>query len=151
MSKEFSQTFVPGGLLFTKDGRWLNGGAEVTHQGIYDYLSKRVRFDDALGEFVVTLDGQLVVIEVEDTPFVVRTIDSSSDPWRVILNDGSSEEFLPATLQLGADNALYCQAKGFQLRLLRPANQALQPYIVQTQAGFALSLNGKEFPITVRS
>ncbi len=128
----------------------MNGGAEVTHQGVYDYLSKRVRFDGELGKFVVSLEGQSVVIEVEDTPFVIRTIDSNCEPWRVVLNDGSREEFLPETLELGADNALYCQAKGFRLRLLRPAHQALQPYIVQSAKGFALELDGRDFPISVK-
>jgi len=92
-------------------------------------------------------------IEVDDTPYVVISVDG--DPRRgfeIVLNDGRHAPLDAETLRAGTDNVLYCRMDdGEEARFLRPAYYALSPWITAEEGGFVLPVQGRRHRIRARS
>lgn len=89
-------------------------------------------------------------IDVDDTPYVVVDVDVEGGTARIRLNDQSVEELDAASLQVGANEVLYCGVKGGaeRARFLRPAYYQLVPFIAESEAGrFELRLAGTAHPV----
>ena len=122
---------MPGNLVFTKDGKWLHDGVEVTHKGVYLYFSKHIRHDSTLNKYLVQVDGKAVEVEVEDTAKVVKTIIKDSNNFLIYLNDDTQERLDSSTLAVSNEDIWYCRVGNNKewARLLRPAVQALLPLV----------------------
>ena len=144
---------MPGALLFTKNGEWVHDGTVVTHPGVQRYFSTHLRFSEEHGGYVIEVEGKCVRVEIEDTPHVVRSIDTTALPWHIRLETGQSEPFRPETFSVGTDNVFYCRDKdNAWLRILRPAAQTLVRYIEEGPTGVAMLVCcGGEFRIAVRN
>ncbi len=142
---------MPGTLRFTKDGEWLHDGAPITHKKIRDYFCEHLRFREAHQRFVIEVEGKCVAVEVEDTPLVVRTIDTSSEPWLAVLSDGRQRPFAADTLAVNAEGIFYCDVSGHRARILRPAWQALLPHVMEHQGRYEFEYLGRRFAIEVLS
>ena len=150
---------LPPCMIFvSKEGRWYHEGAEIIHRPIFLWLIQNLEKDDQ-GDFIVHLNNQRCVLEVEDTPLVVQRVDwTAADPGgeeRLILtlNDERQEDLDPESLWLSRENVLYCLVKNGRIpaRFLRAAYYQIANYIDEDEKGiFFLLLNGKKYPIVVQ-
>ena len=147
---------IPPCLIFvSKEGKWYHQGAEIIHRPIFLWLIQSLeKTEDGL--FIVNLNNQKCVLEVEDTPLVVRQVNlvregpEEKDQIRLTLNDESQEILDPETVGINQESVLYCQVKNgrFPARFLRPAYYQLAEYMVEEDSGeFALLLDNKRYPI----
>ena len=70
---------------------------------------------------------------------------------RLSLSDGTEEPLDPASLRLGARDALYCRVKGgaFEARFTPGAQSSLWPHLMEGTAGEPqLEVGGRRYPIT---
>ena len=142
-------------LRLDRDGRWWHEGTLVQHERLAAALHRWLdRLDD--GRLVVRLDeARHAYVEVEDAPYLVRTLDpTDGERARLTLSDGSEKALDPATLAVGADDALYCRVKGgrFEARFSRGAHNTLARQVEEDGgSGFALRLGGRLWPVGRRS
>jgi hypothetical protein len=140
------------GLRLDREGRWWHEGQPVGHPRLAQALHRWLdRLED--GRHVVRFDErQYAYVEVEDAPFVVRTLRLLDDGGvRLLLSDETEETLDPTTLRVGDDNALYCAVKGgrFAARLSRPAYYTLVERLEEDdEEGFVLVLGGRRWPLT---
>ena len=71
---EKNKPILPCLIFVSKDGKWYHEGAEIIHRPIFLWLIQSLeKTEDGL--FIVNLNNQKCVLEVEDTPLVVRQVD----------------------------------------------------------------------------
>jgi hypothetical protein len=140
-------------IRIDKDGRWYHHDAEMIHRPFIRLFYQNLRRDEE-GRYIIEWNGERCFLEVEDTPFVVRTIYHERDAaghgrFMLALTDDSFEPLAPETLFVGKENVLYCLIRGgeFRARFSRPAYYELARHIVENDHGYALALNGKLYGI----
>lgn len=112
-----------GRIRFGKDGRWYCDGEPIANPAICRLYARAMTVGpDALGR--LELGEDRAEVEIEDTPWVVTTVDG--DPERgfgVILNDETREPLDAESLRLSSEHVPYCRVKGgrVEARLLRKA------------------------------
>jgi hypothetical protein len=150
---------LPPCMIFvSKEGKWFHEGAEISHRPIFLWLIQNLEKDDQ-GQFIVHLNNQRCVLEVEDTPLVVQRVDWSSEEATgqgqllLTLNDEGQEALDPESLWLSRENVLYCLVKNGRIpaRFLRAAYYQIANYSDEDDEGtFFLLLNEKKYPIQVQ-
>lgn len=140
------------GLRLDRQGRWWHEGDPVEHEGLRRALFSWLdRLED--GRYILRLDEeQFAYVEVEDTPFIVRTIEleTTRQGVRVFIrtNDDQEEELAYGTLAMAADNALTCEVRGrFSARFSRGAYYQLGELIEESEEGFSLRAAGQLWPV----
>jgi hypothetical protein len=142
-----------GRISFRHDGRWYSDEEPIQNPRIEALFSRSIR-RAADGLWYLQVGDERAPITVEDTPYVIRTIEDGPDgSITLLLNDWSREQLDPSTLEVGPANVLYCCVKGgeFRARFLRPAYYHLSSRFESDTAGFHIVLNGTAYPIKVRS
>lgn len=145
-------------LALNRQGEWTWDGVEVTHPGTRRFLFEHlVREDDA--GLVVRCGSDQAPAEVEDVPFVIRSVDipaAENTPERisVMLQDSTEEPLNLKSLRIGPDNALYARVQGgrrggpFEARFSRAAFHMLAECIDETGAGrYILRFRGNAYLI----
>lgn len=145
-------------LALNRQGEWTWDGVEVTHPGTRRFLFEHlVREDDA--GLVVRCGSDQAPVEVEDVPFVIRSVDipaAENTPERisVMLQDSTEEPLNLKSLRIGPDNALYARVQGgrrggpFEARFSRAAFHMLAECIDETGAGrYILRFRGNAYLI----
>jgi hypothetical protein len=138
-----------GGKLFLdKEGRWFHDGVEITHKLTADLFSRSIKRDEN-GQYVLEVGKEWAPVEVEDTPFMIRRVDVTEDGVHATLNEGSEEELDLSTLSISDENVLYCDVKNgeYPARFFRPAYYQLMHYLAETEDGFVVTINGRDWPI----
>ena len=135
---------MPGELRFTAKGVWTHDGVEVKHKGVAKYFSRHLRWSEE--GYLIEVSGKAVKVVVEDSPFVVTTIENLN---KVFVNDGSCQSFEPGKLSAVGDERLYLPVREgqFWARLSKPAVQALESGIGYS-GGFYFELKGRKYPIS---
>jgi uncharacterized protein len=138
-------------LTFRSDGRWYADDEPVVHERLARLFSRYLRRKPS-GGYEIWIDERYHAdVEVEDTPYVVTAVDTSTaGEFTVDLNDGTTELLDPNSLQVGADDVLYCRVKNGaeRARFLRPAYYQLANFIEEVGAGrFQLRCGGVTHPI----
>jgi hypothetical protein len=142
-------------IFVGKEGRWFHEGAEISHRPIFLWLIQNLEKDEA-GRYLVHLNNQKCVLEVEDTPLVILGVDRNqsapeeNEEILLTLNDERQEVLDPRTLWLSRENVLYGLVKDGQIpaRFLRAAYYQIAQIIEEDESGgFFLALNGQKFPI----
>ena len=144
-------------LRIDKEGRWFFHDEEITHRKTYLLFSQNLTRDDS-GRIILRIGREQCPVEVEDAPFVVKTLDfvlSDGGELKSIwltLNDETREQMNQATLRIGAENVPYCRVRSgrFEARFSRGAYQLLLPYIQQDEKAnrFFIHIDGKEYDLT---
>ena len=140
-------------IRFGRDGHWYADGQVIANPRIADLFAQHVqRRPD--GGYMLRIADEQAPITVEDTPYVVTGAEIAPDggAW-IELNDRSRERLDPQTLQVGADDVLYCRVKGGQepARFLRPAYYQIAQHISAAEPGtFIFHLPGGDYPIVRR-
>lgn len=141
-------------LWIDKEGRWFSRGEEITHRRTYLLFCRSLTLDEA-GHPTLRIGREECRVEVEDAPFVVRSVDFIYDGEKqlkfldLILNDETREPLNPETLRVGPENVLYCRVREgkFAARFSRGAYQLLFPLIRDDEEGkrFFLVVGGEEY------
>ena len=111
-------------LTFRSDGRWYADDDPVVHERLARLFSRYVRRKPG-GGYEIWIDERYHAdVEIEDTPHVVTAAHTdAAGHFTVDLNDGTTEVLDPDSLQVGANDVLYCRVKDGteRARFLRPA------------------------------
>ena len=138
-------------LFIDKDGRWFQNGKEIIHKAIYRQFCAMLE-KTPTGGYQVRMGREVCGVEVEDAPFVVKSvIEDSHENISIRLNDGTTEPFDPAGFWIGKDNVPYCRVRdgSFHARFSRPAYYQIARHIDSDAEGndFFFQLDGKQTPV----
>lgn len=140
-----------GKISFRRDGHWYNDDERIENPRIALLFSRSLkRAPD--GGYYLQVAEERAPVTVEDTPYVVATVEDAPDGGLIVVtNDEEREPLDPATLVVGAEHVLYCMVKGgrFRARFLRSAYYHLADRFVAGDGskGFAIEINGRRYPI----
>ena len=139
-----------GRISFRRDGNWYSDEERIDNPRIALLFSRSIR-QNPDGSFFLQVAEERASITVEDTPYVVRAIEGDAQTgFTVVLNDDEREELDPATLEVGANNVLYCRVKHgtMRARFLRNAYYHLSPsFEADEREGFAIAIRGRRYPL----
>jgi hypothetical protein len=139
-----------GKISFRRDGNWYSDDQRIDNQRIAELFSRSIRRNPD-GSFYLQVADERASITVEDTAYVVKAIDGDCQQGFVITtNDNERERLDPLTLEVAPDNVLYSRVKGgkYRARFLRSAYYHLARFFEpDSQAGFALTVAGRRYPI----
>jgi hypothetical protein len=143
-----------GKISFRRDGNWYTDDERIDNPRIALLFSKSIQ-PNPDGSFFLKVGDERAAISVEDTPYVVRTLeDDGRGGFAMLLNDDTREPLDAAALQVGADNTLYARVKSGRLRarFLRNAYYHLADRVECDESGkFFLNLGGVRRPIASAS
>jgi uncharacterized protein len=154
-----SNQIHPTDLYIDKEGIWYFRNNEMKRQDIIQYFYRYLK-RDGTGRYLIEIGDDCCYVEVEDKPYVVRSVSLSSsnqygDPYIVLtLNDGYIEQFdLKSPLRIGLDNVLYCKVKygEHEARFSRPAYYQfcnLLSYDAQSDK-YSIVLNRFAYPLVL--
>jgi hypothetical protein len=131
-------------IRFGRDGRWYADGAPIENRRIADLFARHVeRAED--GSYRLRMGEEQVRIEVDDTPYVVTDVGEGPEGFSIRLNDRSTERLDVRSLEVGAEEVLYCTVKGGaeRARFLRPAYYQLARHFVETSPGVYVLRHGE--------
>jgi hypothetical protein len=144
-------------LRIDKEGRWFFRDEEITHRKTYLLYCRNLTLDES-GRVILRIGREQCPVEVEDVPFVVRTLDFAlteggdlKSVW-LILNDETREPLHPETLRIGPDHVPYCRVHSgkFEARFSRGGYQLLFPYVRhdEKENRFFLAIDGKAYDLS---
>ncbi len=138
-----------GKISFRRDGNWYSDEERIDNPRIALLFSRSIKRNPD-GTFYLQVAEERASITVEDTPYVVTTVDDDGKGgFLVITNDEEREPLDPTTLEVGNDNVLYCRVKGgeYRARFLRSAYYHLSDHFIEDSGDFAIVIAGQRYPI----
>ncbi len=140
-----------GKISFRRDGHWYNDDERIENPRIALLFSRSLRRNPD-GGYELRVAEERAPITVEDTPYVVVTVEDApaAAGLIVVINDETREPLDPATLEVGAENVLYCAVKGgqFRARFLRQAYYHLADRFVSDDGeSFDIVIGARRHPI----
>jgi uncharacterized protein len=138
-------------ISFGKDGWWYANDERIQNRRINRLFSQHLR-NTATGAYEIAIGWDRVIVEINDTPYVVTRVTGNAEQGLTLrLNDESEELLDAATLRIGEEDVLYCQVKNRQhaARFLRPAYYQLAAYVQEdpATAQFLVRVRGITYPI----
>lgn len=119
-------------IRIDKDGIWYYRGAEMFRRDIVKYFYDHLTMDDE-GRYLICLpeNGESCYVDVEDTAYVVKSVDITDGQVVIRLSDDSTELLDLSTLHSGEGNVLYCKVKNgtFPARFNRASYYQLAAYL----------------------
>jgi uncharacterized protein len=141
-----------GKISFRRDGRWYSDEEPIDNPRIALLFSRSLK-QNPDGSYYLQVAEERAPVTVEDTPYVVKTVeDDGQGGFIVMTNDDEREPLDAATLQVGNDNVLYCWVKNgkFPARFLRPAYYHLSAnFFADDAEHFSLVVHGRRYPIRI--
>lgn len=139
-----------GKISFRRDGNWYTDEERIDNPRIALLFSRSIgRNPD--GSYFLQIGDERASITVEDTPYVVKSVEGDGEKgFTLVLNDDSREPLEANSLEVGADNVLYCTVKNgrWRARFLRPAYYHLSNSLgVDEQGDFFFTVAGKRYPV----
>ncbi|MBW2598758.1 MAG: DUF1285 domain-containing protein [Deltaproteobacteria bacterium] len=143
-------------IRIDKEGDWYYRGARMFRKDILKLFFENLKKDD-LGRYLIEFEGDKCLIEVEDTPFVVKTVhkhgreDRRDESIEILLSDLTLEKLDLSTLHVGMDNVLYCSIKKgkFESRFSRSGYYQIAELIEydKERDAYFVPLNGRNYYI----
>lgn len=150
MARAGFYTVESGKISFRRDGNWYSDDERIDNPRIALLFSKSIRRNPD-GSYYLQVAEERAPVTVEDTPWVVRSLEGDAQHgFTLVLNDGEREPLDPHSLEVGADNVLYCRVKGGETRarFLRPAYYQLSDCLhADPHGGFMLTTAGRRYPL----
>lgn len=140
-------------IRLDREGRFWHDGVRVEHPGMQRAFASWIDRHPDDGRFILQNGYDWTYFAVDDVPFFVQKLRVTGAGASVVLSDGSEEPLDPATLSIGANDAVYLRVKGgrFEARFMPEAQTELAPLLVETDAGDpALRLCGATYPVRPR-
>jgi len=147
-------TVESGKISFRRDGNWYSDDERIDNPRIALLFSQSIKRNPD-GSYYLQVAEERASITVEDTPYVVKSLeDDQLGGFMIVLNDETREELNPANLEIGADNIPYARVKGAEerARFLRSAYYHLSDHFESDSDGrFYLNIRGKRHPLKAAS
>jgi len=136
MSRAGFTTISSGRISFRKDGRWYCDGEPITNAAICR-LYARAMHVEADGSARLELGTDRASVDIEDTPWVIISVDGSPAlGFEIVLNDETREPLDLGTLCVGPGDVLYAESRrGHRIRFLRRAYYHLMAHATPTADG----------------
>ncbi len=145
-------TVESGKISFRRDGNWYSDDERIDNERIALLFSQSIKRNPD-GSYYLQVAEERAPITVEDTPYVVKTLeDDELGSFTMVLNDGTGEPLDPNALEVGANHVLYARVKGgdARARFLRSAYYHLSERFESDDAGlFYINLKGRRYPLGV--
>jgi hypothetical protein len=141
----------PFGLVLRRDGRWRHEGQPILNRKLRERFDRSVEYLPDEEAYVVRIGRFRGMIEIEETGFFVREVDT--DRGTIRLSDGTVETLDPASLDVATDGALVCRVKrdlvpgGLPARFLHAAQADLLATAEDAPGGPAVRLAGALRPL----
>lgn len=134
------------GLVLDREGRWFHDGEPVEHPKILEAFNRGIeRAPD--GRYLLRFGADWCFITVEDAPLQVEVALEVDGQVVLKLSNGATEALRPDTL-CEQGGVLYCLSEaGLPARFGRSAHFALGSLLEERPSGFALVLQGREYPV----
>jgi uncharacterized protein len=142
-------TVESGKISFRRDGNWYSDDERIENPRIALLFSKSLKRNPD-GSYFLQVAEERAAVTVEDTPYVVRTVEGGPDRFILVTNDDEREPLDPTTLAVARDHVLYCRVKAgaFPARFLRSAYYHLSDsFTAEDDGGFALVAGGRRYPV----
>jgi hypothetical protein len=150
----------PCNIRIDRNGVWYFQGAEMIRQDIVEMFYGNLEMDNE-GRYLIRMGKQVCVLEVEDTPWIVKEVNPAAGPdenpsvFQIRLSDNSVEELHPEELWMSKENVLYCKVKDgrFRARFSRPAYYEFSKCIQydEERHQYYVAINEKEYEIKLKS
>ncbi|HKV54580.1 MAG TPA: DUF1285 domain-containing protein [Candidatus Binataceae bacterium] len=141
-----------GKISFRHDGNWYSDEERIDNPRIALLFSRSIRRNPD-GSYYLQVADERAPVLVEDTPYVIKTVDDDGHGGFIaVTNDDEREPLDAATLEVGPDNVLYCMVKGgaFRARFLRSAYYHLSnSFFFDEGETFSILVNNRRYPIKV--
>lgn len=123
-------------IRIDKDGRWFYEDSEIIHPSVLKVFCDALEIDEQ-GRYRIIVENELCHIEVEDAPFIVRTIRGDCEHGlELMLNNHRTAPLDPATLFFGCDNIMYARlADGITVKFSRAAYYQLALMMEDNETG----------------
>lgn len=135
--------------LIDKEGRLWIEGTELRDPQVLKFFLKRLKKSPG-GGFLVECMGEKNLIQAEDVPYVVQSIEVGKNNIQLVFPGNYRETLDPHTLFVGLENVLYCKVRSGQFT----ARFNRKPYLELTRLierekgkGYFLKWQGESFPI----
>ncbi|SRR5579875_2325709 len=139
-----------GKISFRRDGHWYSDEERIDNPRIALLFSRSIRRNPE-GSYFLQVGDERASITVEDTPYVVKSVEGDAAAgFSVVLNDEEREPLDASSLEVGPDNVLYCRVKNgaFRARFLRPAYYHLSDCLGMDDNGeFFFNVGGRRYPV----
>jgi hypothetical protein len=135
------------------DGKFWHDGQRVDHPSLEKALHGWIARHPDDGRFILTNGYDWTYFQVDDAPYVVRSLRCLPDAVVLGLSDETEEPLAPATLRVGRGDALYAKVKGgkFEARFSRHAQTALAPILEEASDGsVSLRIGAREYAVGAR-
>ncbi len=146
----------PFRISINRDGQWFYNQQEITHQGVLRYFSQHLE-RNSQGQHFLVLNRERCLVYVEDTPLLISIISyshNSQESFKLILNDGSEEMLMVDTLNIDAQDNIYCwvRNKTLEAKFKKNSYIELAKYLHYDEiiARFYLEQNGKRWYLNKR-
>ncbi|HXR36415.1 MAG TPA: DUF1285 domain-containing protein [Candidatus Binataceae bacterium] len=139
-----------GKISFRRDGNWYTDEERIDNPRIALLFSRSIRRNPD-GSYFLQVGDERASITVEDTPYVVKSVEGdAATGFTAVLNDEEREPLDYGSLEAGPDNVLYCRVKNgaFRARFLRPAYYHLSDCLgMDDDGGFYFKVAGQRYPV----
>jgi len=139
-----------GKISFRRDGNWYTDEERIDNPRIALLFSRSIRRNPD-GSYFLQVGDERASITVEDTPYVVKSVEGdAATGFTAVLNDEEREPLDYGSLEAGPDNVLYCHVKNgaFRARFLRPAYYHLSDCLgMDDDGGFYFKVAGQRYPV----
>ncbi len=130
----------PESLSIDSQGRMRAAGVIISNEHLLRYFYDKLVWNVDLSSWIIRTENKAVEVNIEDTAYVVKSIEGNDGQLELILNDFSREIFKPETLMNDTEgnSAFYCKVKKGQYtaKLLSAAAQTLFPEIEESDGTF---------------
>jgi len=118
-------------IVLDSEGRFHHDGALVEHPGMARAFASWIDVHPDDGRFILNNGYDWSYFRVEDVPFFALSVREQQGALWLQLSDGSESPLEPASLELGAQGALYTTVKNakFRARFTPAAQIALAPWL----------------------
>ena len=139
-----------GKISFRRDGNWYSDEERIDNPRIALLFSRSIRRNPD-GSYMLQVGDERASITIEDTPYVVKSVEGEAAcGFVLVLNDEEREPLDASSLEVGPDNVLYCRVKNgeFRARFLRSAYYHLSNCLEMNDQGeFFFNLAGARYPV----
>lgn len=119
------------------EGRFFHDGVRVEHPALEAALHSWIARHPDDGRYILTNGYDWTYFQVDDAPYVVRSLRIEKDRIDLTLSDGTVEALDPGSLRIGQGDALYTKVKGgdFDAKFSRHAQNELAPALAEDAEG----------------
>lgn len=125
-------------IRLDEDGRFFHDGVRIDHRALEEALHSWIARHPDDGRYILTNGYDWTYFQVDDVPYMVRSVRVAEGLIDLVLSDGSVEPLDPSSLRVGKGEALYVKVKSgsFDAKFSRHAQAELGEALVFDDEGF---------------